>query len=179
VREEGGQRRQRLAGLGIRRHVVGRRLVQHRLARDPAPGWRATAQQLVDRQRHRIAAEAFLRDEALGGVGQFLQVLDAVGAFALGLVVLDQAAVLQHQLDDLAQVRPCGLLAQHVDLGDEGREVGAGLAGGGAHRVVQRTAGRARASCSCSMLRAPMPRGGKFTTRRKLVSSFGFSSRRR
>ena len=34
-------------------------------------------------------------------------------------------------------------------------------------------------SCSCSMLRAPMPRGGKFTTRMKLVSSFGFSSKRR
>ena len=34
-------------------------------------------------------------------------------------------------------------------------------------------------SCSCSMLRAPMPRGGKLTTRMKLVSSRGFSSRRR
>ena len=35
------------------------------------------------------------------------------------------------------------------------------------------------ASCSCSMLRAPMPRGGKLTTRMKLVSSCGFSSNRR
>ena len=35
------------------------------------------------------------------------------------------------------------------------------------------------ASCSCSMLRAPMPRGGKFTTRKKLVSSLAFSSRRK
>ena len=35
------------------------------------------------------------------------------------------------------------------------------------------------ASCSCSIERAPMPRVGKFTTRRKLVSSFGFSISRR
>ena len=34
-------------------------------------------------------------------------------------------------------------------------------------------------SCSCSTERAPMPRAGKFTTRRKLVSSSGFSIRRR
>jgi hypothetical protein len=37
-------------------------------------------------------AEALLRDEALGGVDQFLQVLDAVLAFLLGAVVLQQAA---------------------------------------------------------------------------------------
>ena len=37
---------------------------------------------------------------------------------------------------------------------------------------------RAR-SCSCSILRAPIPRAGKFTTRIKLVSSLGFSSRRK
>ena len=37
---------------------------------------------LIQRQGHGIAAKAFLRDEALGGVDQFLQVLDAVGAFA-------------------------------------------------------------------------------------------------
>ena len=35
------------------------------------------------------------------------------------------------------------------------------------------------ASCNTSTLRAPMPRAGKFTTRRKLVSSLGFSRRRR
>ena len=35
------------------------------------------------------------------------------------------------------------------------------------------------ASCNCSRLRAPMPRGGKFTTRMKLVSSRGFSSKRK
>ena len=35
------------------------------------------------------------------------------------------------------------------------------------------------ASCSCSIVREPMPRAGKLTTRRKLVSSFGFSIRRR
>jgi hypothetical protein len=36
---------------------------------------------LVQRQGHGVAAKAFLRDEALGRVDQFLQVLDAVGAF--------------------------------------------------------------------------------------------------
>ena len=35
------------------------------------------------------------------------------------------------------------------------------------------------ASCNSSMVRAPMPRGGKFTTRKKLVSSLGFSKSRR
>jgi hypothetical protein len=35
------------------------------------------------------------------------------------------------------------------------------------------------ASCSCSIVRAPMPRAGKLTTRRKLVSSFAFSISRR
>jgi hypothetical protein len=45
-------------------------------------------------KRHGIAAKTFLRDEALGRVDQFLQVLDPVGALALGLVVFDQPAVL-------------------------------------------------------------------------------------
>jgi putative heme-binding domain-containing protein len=35
------------------------------------------------------------------------------------------------------------------------------------------------ASCNCSVLRAPMPRGGKLTTRMKLVSSRGFSNKRK
>ena len=35
------------------------------------------------------------------------------------------------------------------------------------------------ASCSCSMLRAPIPRGGKLTTRLKLVSSCGLSKIRK
>ena len=34
-------------------------------------------------------------------------------------------------------------------------------------------------SWSCSKLRAPMPRGGKLTTRKKLVSSCGFSNKRK
>ena len=46
--------------------------------------------------------------------------------------------------------------------------------------LCQRLSPLARAaSCSCSIVRAPMPRAGKLTTRRKLVSSFGFSIRRR
>ena len=138
--QEGGQRRQRLAGLGIGRHSVGRRGVFQRQVRVQPLADRALAQ-LVHRQRHRVAAEAFLGHEALGGIDQFFEVLDPVGAFALGLVMLDQARMLQHQVDDLAQAQAEGLLAQHVDLGDEGVQVGAGLAGGGAHRVVQRAAG--------------------------------------
>jgi hypothetical protein len=39
---------------------------------------------LIQRQGHGVAAKAFLRDKALGGVDQFFQVLDAVGAFAVG-----------------------------------------------------------------------------------------------
>ena len=50
--------------------------------------------ELVDRQRHRVLAEAFLRDEALGGVDQLLEVLEPVLAFALGLVEVDQARCL-------------------------------------------------------------------------------------
>ena len=58
--------------------------------------------------------------------------------------MLEQAAVLQHQLDDLAQAPALGLLAQHVDLGDEGRQLGTGRAAQAAGRIMQRTAQGAR-----------------------------------
>jgi len=44
---------------------------------------------LVHRQRHRVLAEAFLGDEGLGRVDQFLQVLDAVLAFLVGAVEIE------------------------------------------------------------------------------------------
>ena len=73
----------------------------------------------VQRQGHRVAAKALLGDKALGGAGQFLQVLHPIGALALLAVMLDEAGVLEHQLDDLAQGQALRLLAQDVDLGDE------------------------------------------------------------
>ena len=64
--------------------------------------------------------------------------------------------------------RFCGLRAQRVDQRDECRQVGAGLARRARQR--RRTASarlRAPRPRSCSSVRAPMPRGGKLTTRRK------------
>ena len=134
--QEGGQRRHGLAGFGVRR--------RHGPAR--------VGRQLVDRQRDRIASEPLLGHETLGRVDQLLQVFDAVRAFAFGLVVFDQPAVLEHQLDDLAQRQALGLLAQYVDTRDEGAQIGAGLARDGGRRVVQRLAGTAR--CVLQLLQA-------------------------
>jgi hypothetical protein len=50
-----------------------------------------------------LAAKAFNAHEALRGGYQFFQVLDAISPLAFQLVVLHQAAVLQHQLDDFTQ----------------------------------------------------------------------------
>jgi hypothetical protein len=53
----------------------------------PAPAGDAL---LVDRQRDRILAEAFLRDEGLGRVDELLEVLEPVLAFLVGLVEVDK-----------------------------------------------------------------------------------------
>ena len=74
---------------------------------------------LVHRQGHGVAAKAFLTDKRLGGVDQFAQVLQPVLAFFFQPVMLQQPAVLQHQLDDFAQGQAAGLLAQHLQLGDK------------------------------------------------------------
>ena len=92
---------------------------------------------LIHGQCHRVFAKTFLRDKTLCCVHQLLQVLHPVCAFALGLVVLDQLAVVQHQFNDLPQCLPLCLLAQHIDLGDKGRDVGACFAADGADRIVQ------------------------------------------
>ena len=84
-----------------------------------------------------MAAKAFLRDKALGGVDQFLQVFHPVSAFFLDAVVLQQTALVQHQVDDLAQRQALGLLTDHIDHGDKRPQIRPGLAGGGAHRIVQ------------------------------------------
>jgi hypothetical protein len=54
------------------------------------PGAAADPGLFVHRQRHRVLAEALLRDEGLGRVDQFFQVLDAVLAFLFGAVEVQQ-----------------------------------------------------------------------------------------
>ena len=51
-----------------------------------------------------------------------------------------QARLVQHQVDDLAQREPFSLLTQHIDHGHKRGQIGPGLAGSGADRIVQRTA---------------------------------------
>ena len=46
---------------------------------------------LVHGQGNGVTPKAFLRDKALGGVDQFLQVFNAVLAFAFALVMRDEA----------------------------------------------------------------------------------------
>ena len=148
--EERGQRRHDLAGLGVgnearRRddlaagHVSAPGVVNS-AARLAATGAGRPRARLVDRQRHRVLAEAFLRDEGLGGVDQLLQVLEPVLAFAVGLVEVDQARGLEHVDDDLAQGQAARRLAHRVDPGDEGAEVGAALAGDRADALVEAAA---------------------------------------
>ena len=98
----------------------------------------------VHRQRHRIAAKAFDAHKTLGSVHQLFQVFHPVLPFALRAVVLDQAAVVEHQLDDLAQGAALGLLAHHVDLGGKGADGSARATRHTADRIVQRAARRAR-----------------------------------
>ena len=99
--------------------------------------------EFVQRQGHGIAAKALLGHKTFGGVDQFLQIFYPVFAFAVGFEVGQQAAVVQHQVDDFAQGAAFGLLAQHVQLGHKSTEVGACLAGHDADRVVQRAAAAA------------------------------------
>ena len=91
---------------------------------------------LIERQRHGVTAKALLRDEALCRVDQFFQIFDAVGAFLFGAKVLHQPRGFEHLLDDAAQVQALRLLAQHIHHGHKRSQVGARLAGHGAHRVV-------------------------------------------
>ena len=124
VRQKGRQRGQGLAAVG-----VGCGLVQHRLVQvQPLRSGRLA---------ERVAAKAFDRDKTLGRVDQLLQVFHPVSAFAVGAVMGQQAAVLQRQRDDFAQVQALGALAQHVDAGQKGAQVGAGLAAHAADGITQ------------------------------------------
>ena len=49
-----------------------------------------------------------------------------------------QAGFVQQQIDDFAQCHAGDLLTQHIQHGDKAAQVRAGLAGCGAHGVVQR-----------------------------------------
>jgi hypothetical protein len=80
---------------------------------------------------------ALIRDERRGGVHQLVQVLDALGTFALGLVVLQQPALRHDVLDPLGECQALGLLAQGLDQRHEGRD----LAGRRQCRLVQVAAG--------------------------------------
>ncbi|TSE33650.1 hypothetical protein Tchar_01712 [Tepidimonas charontis] len=91
----------------------------------------------VGAQCHRVASPSLLHHETFGGIDQFGQVFQPLGAVAVGAVVIDQATVGQHALDDFAQRPPYGALAHHVQPGHEGHQVGTTLATDGSHRVVQ------------------------------------------
>ena len=144
--QESRQRRQRFAGFGIGRQEFRQQRVGCRI--QPLAGRRlAEVQpraQLVDRQRHGVPAKAFLAHKRLGGVDQFGQIFQPVLAFLFELVMRFKPAVRQHQPNDFAQAHALGLLAQHIELGDKGAQVGAGLARHGADAVVQGTARGAR-----------------------------------
>jgi hypothetical protein len=144
----------------------------------PPPGRRPTPGLLVHRQRHRVLAEALLRDEALGRVDQFLEVLDAVLAFLVGAVEVHQAECCS----------TCSMISRSVRPSVASRMPSTRPRRPCSRRPPCRPP-RPRSAPGCGRwrgrvlqlldVRAPMPRVGKFTTRRKLVSSLGFSSRRR
>eukprot|EP01137_Pigoraptor_chileana_P033352 Opistho-2@24100 len=135
--QEGRQRRHDLAGLGIGREV-GRR---HR--RGQAFGNRAR-RQFIDRQRHRILAEALLRDEGLGRVDQFAQILQPLGAVLVIAIELVEARDLEDLLDDLAQVQALGQIAGRVDQLGEALQIATRLARHGADALVEAAARGAR-----------------------------------
>ena len=159
VREESRQRRQGLAGFCVGRQRSGSGSLPS--GADGSSPWLAgdcdeprPSSSTGSATASRPKPSCVTKD--LGRVDQFVQILEPVLAFVLGLVVLFEPAVLQHQLDDLAQAQARRLLAQHVDLGDEGAEVGAGLAG--ARRSPRRAAS--------SRPRAPRPAAARCCARR-------------
>ena len=94
------------------------------------------------RQHRRVGGDLGLADEALRGVDELLQVVDAVLAVLLGPVVRDEARRLDHVLDRLGQRQPRGRGAHRLDRPDERGETAARLAGqrARARRLPQRRA---------------------------------------
>ena len=76
--------------------------------------------------------------------------------------MVHQAGFVEHQVNDLAQGHALSLLTQHIDHGHKSGQIGPGLAGGGAHRIVQRTT--CRTGCVLQLLDAAGPNA----TRRKV-----------
>ena len=85
-----------------------------------------------------VFAKPLLHHKTLGGVDQFLQVLNAVKPFAFAFVVLHQATVLEHQGHDVFQGEAGELLAHHIDLGHKSLQMRTGFARHKLHTVVQR-----------------------------------------
>ena len=143
MRQEGRQRRgaRRAVRVGIDDHPVlghGERRLERR------SGLRRRGSGHAGIGRH-VLPHALLGEEGGRRVHQLAQVLDAVLAFLLGLVVGDQGAALDHVLDGLGQRERRRLVAQPLDQRDEGPD----LAGGGARahpgdRRIERGVRRAR-----------------------------------
>jgi hypothetical protein len=133
-------------------------------------------------QRIGLAARlvlALLFGERSRGVHEFAQVLDSIGTVALGLIVLDQAACGDDLLDALGE-RQSGAL--NLEPVDERAERGKRRR----RTPFERAAAASRltpfafaASWTCSIVRVPIPRGGKFATRRNALSSSGSATNRR
>jgi hypothetical protein len=89
----------------------------------------------------RVLRVALFHDEGTGRVDELFQVLDALLAFLLVAVVLDQAAALDRHLHDLLQGQRRGLEAQAVGELHERSQLGAGRAGHLPDRGIQAGAG--------------------------------------
>ena len=127
VGQESQQGRDDLAGLRVGQHVHR----SHRRGQADGDG----AGGLVHRQGHGVFAKALLGHKGLGGIDQFVQVLQAVLAVLFVAVEVAQARGVEHMLDDLPQRQtPCGL-AHGIHQGHKALQVGPGLAGHGGHAL--------------------------------------------
>ncbi len=134
MRQEGDQRGH------LRRRFIGDQLGDGIAVRLAA----LDAQHRVVAHRQRggdgIDAVALLGHEGLGGGHQFLQVLDAVETFLLALVMRDEAAGVDHVLDDLGQRHLARVGAHLLDQPHERRQLRPRRASQVRHRRRQRHA---------------------------------------
>ena len=130
------------------------------------------------RQHRRVDGEIGFAHEALRGVDELLEVLDALLAVLLRPVVREQAGGLDRRAatasgsgSDRGRVARIASISRTNAASARPRlAASACRAQAACHSDVP--CARA-ASCSCSSVRAPMPRGGKLTTRRNAPSSSG------
>ena len=91
--------------------------------------------------RHRVLAETLLRHERVGGVDQLLQVLDAVGAFAFGLVDASTRPLRSSTCSIISGSGSCCVSKRTPSISLTKRaQRWPRLAGDNAHRRVQRDA---------------------------------------